>query len=80
MLLQMAAGDERVVITSDKDFGELVFVHAIRCPGVVLIPVALADESDRVAYVRSVWPLVLSRLPGSFVTITTSGVRARPLP
>jgi predicted nuclease of predicted toxin-antitoxin system len=79
-VLRMAANDARVVVTSDKDFGELVFVHAIACPGVVLIRVALALETDRVAYVRSVWPLLLSRLPGSFVTITTSGVRARPLP
>jgi predicted nuclease of predicted toxin-antitoxin system len=79
-VLRMAANDGRVVVTSDKDFGELVFVHAIPCPGVVLIRVALARETDRVAHVRSVWPAVLSRLPGSFLTITTSGVRARPLP
>jgi predicted nuclease of predicted toxin-antitoxin system len=79
-VLRMAAGDGRVIVTSDKDFGELVFVHAVPCPGVVLIRVALAHEADRVARVRSVWPAVLSRLPGSFVTITTSRVRARPLP
>lgn len=79
-VLQSAAADDRIVITSDKDFGELVFVHAIRCPGVVLIRLAQANEADRVVFVRSVWPLVLSRLPGSFVTITPSGVRARPLP
>ncbi len=79
-VLRMAAAEDRVLITSDKDFGELVFVHAIRCPGVVLIRVALADETDRVARFRSVWPTVLSRLPGSFVTITAWGVRARPLP
>jgi hypothetical protein len=46
----------------------------------VLLRVARADESERVEHVRSVWPTVLSRLPGSFVTITTWGVRARPLP
>ncbi len=79
-ILRRAEAEVRVVITSDKDFGELVFVHAIRCPGVVLLRVALADESDRLARVRSAWPTVLSRLPGSFVTITNSGVRARPLP
>ena len=79
-VLRTAAADGVVVVTADKDFGELVFVHSIRCPGVVLIRVALAHETDRVAWVRSVWPRVLSRLPGSFVTITTSGVRARPLP
>jgi predicted nuclease of predicted toxin-antitoxin system len=78
-VLRMAADDGRVVVTSDKDFGELVIIHRIACPGVVLIRVALADESDRVAYLRSVWPTVLSRLPGSFVTVSTSGVRARPI-
>lgn len=49
-VLLMAASDQGVVIISDKDFGELVFVHKIPCPGVVLIRVALADEADRVAY------------------------------
>lgn len=78
-VLRMSAADGRVVVTSDKDFGELVFVHGIACPGVVLIRLALANERDRVGHVRSVWPVVLSRLPGSFVTISTSGVRARPI-
>lgn len=78
-VLRMAASESRVVLTADKDFGELVFVHAIPCPGVVLVRVSLAEEADRVAHVRSVWTTVLSRLPGSFVTITSSGVRARPL-
>jgi hypothetical protein len=55
-VLRMAANDGRVVVTADKDFGELVFVHAIACPGVVLIRVALSDESDRVTHVKSVWP------------------------
>ncbi|MEX2170356.1 MAG: DUF5615 family PIN-like protein [Pirellulales bacterium] len=79
-VLRMAADDQRIVVTSDKGFGELVFVHGIACPGIVLIRVALADEKDRVAYVRSLWPTVLSRLSGSFVTITASGIRARPMP
>lgn len=78
-VLRMAADDDRVVITADKDFGELVFVHGIPCPGVILIRIAMAHEADRVAHVRSVWPTVLSRLPGSFVTVTAAGVRVRPL-
>jgi predicted nuclease of predicted toxin-antitoxin system len=78
-VLRRAAADGRVVITADKDFGELVFSHGIDCPGVVLIRIALADETERVAHLRSVWPTVMSRLPGSFVTVTASRVRARPL-
>ena len=78
-VLKSAANDGRIVVTSDKDFGELVFVYGIACLGVILIRVALADETDRVAYVRSVWPIVMSRLPGSFITITVSGIRVRPI-
>ena len=79
-VLAVALAETRVLLTFDKDFGELVFVHGIACPGVILIRVALADEIDRVAFVSSVWSTVLSRLPGSFLTISVAGVRARPLP
>jgi hypothetical protein len=48
-VLRMAADDGRVVVTADKDFGELVFVHQIACPGVVLVRVGLEDETDRVS-------------------------------
>ena len=78
-VLRSAADDQRVIITADKDFGELVFVHGIACPGVILMRVTITDEADRVAYVRSVWPTIMSRLPGSFITITLSGIRARPI-
>src|SRR5688572_22279154 len=78
-VLRKAAGEDRILITSDKDFGELVFVYRIPCPGVILIRIALANETDRVAHARSVWPTVLSRLPGSFVTVTASTIRARPI-
>lgn len=78
-VLRRAAADGRIVVTADKDFGELVFVHAIDTPGVVLIRVAMAAESDRVAFVRAAWSTVMSRLPSSFITIDASGVRARPI-
>jgi predicted nuclease of predicted toxin-antitoxin system len=32
-LLRMAAGEQRIMMTSDKGFGELVFVHSIACRG-----------------------------------------------
>jgi predicted nuclease of predicted toxin-antitoxin system len=78
-VLQMAAADDRVVLTADKDFGERIFVHRIPCPGVILIRIALADESDRVAHLRTALPTLLARLPGSFITVTASAIRVRPL-
>lgn len=78
-VLEMAARDGWVVITADKDFGELVFVHQLDTPGVVLIRLAYPDETERVAHIRRVWPVVITRLPGSFITITPSQIRVRPI-
>ena len=79
-VLRRAADEQRIVITADKDFGELVFVHQIACPGIILVRIALANETDRVARLESAWPIALSRLPGSFVTVTATTIRARPIP
>lgn len=78
-VLRDAAADGRIVITSDKDFGELVFSHRIETPGVVLLRVDLPAEADRILFVESVLQLILQRLPGSFITVTLGGVRARPI-
>src|SRR4051812_17920753 len=61
-VLRMAASQDRVVITADKDFGGLVFVYSITCPGVVLMRIDAAAEADRVAIAKAAWALVMSRL------------------
>ena len=78
-VLRRAAGEGRVVLTADKDFGELVFVHRVACPGVILLRIALPHEVDRVRRLDAAWPAILSRLPGSFITVTADAVRVRPL-
>ena len=79
-ILKDAAADDRVVVTADKGFGDLIFLHAIAAPGVVLVRLPMADERDRVAHLDKHWPTVMSRLPGHFVTVTAFGVRARRIP
>lgn len=78
-LLTAAARDDRIVITADKDFGELVIRYRIPCPAVVLIRIDIDDEQSKVAYLASVWPAVISRLPGNFVTVKVGSIRSRRL-
>jgi predicted nuclease of predicted toxin-antitoxin system len=78
-LLRQAAQQNRVVVTADKDFGELVFVHRIRCPGVILLRVNAPDEHAVVEHLEPIWPAILSRLPGSFITVTSQSTRVRPI-
>ena len=79
-VLRGAAAEGRVVLTADTDFGELVFLHAIPAPGVVLLRLPQADEADRVAWVERLWPEVMAHLPGRFVTVSHAGVRQRAIP
>lgn len=78
-VLQNAVIDDRIVITADKDFGELVFAYGIPARGVILVRLDYANESDRVEHLRSVWSAAIARLPGAFVTITNTSIRVRPI-
>ena len=77
-ILTLALNEERVLITNDKDFGELVYRSRQTHHGVLLL--RLRDESsiNRVRVVESVLERYGNRLPNHFVVATESRVRVRP--
>jgi predicted nuclease of predicted toxin-antitoxin system len=79
-ILRLAATDSRVVLTADKDFGELCFRRLIVCSGVVLLRLGAAAESERVETFRQFWPLIEANATGNFHVVTDSGIRRSPLP
>lgn len=78
-ILARAVAEERIVVTNDKDFGELVFRSGQEHHGVLLL--RLQDESvaNRVRVVTSVLAEHAVRLPGSFTVATDHNIRIRPL-
>lgn len=78
-VLQLAATEGRILVTSDKDFGELVFRLGVVTPGVVLIRIQARTEAERAEILLRWWPRIEGRLPGSFVTVGERSVRVRPL-
>jgi predicted nuclease of predicted toxin-antitoxin system len=74
-VLQMAADQERVLLTEDKDFGELVVRLKLPVYGIVLLRMNPADSRSKLARVRHLLQHHTDRLPGSFVVL--SGTRAR---
>ena len=77
-ILTLASSETRILITNDKDFGELVFRTGQTHHGVLLL--RLRDESarNRVRVVQSVLERYADRLPGHFVVASEGGVRVRP--
>ena len=76
-ILKLAAHDQRIVVTNDKDFGELVFRSGRAHAGVVLL--RLADEShpNRVRLINEVYARHQHQLAGAFTVATEQTIRIR---
>jgi predicted nuclease of predicted toxin-antitoxin system len=80
IVLQRAAAEERILLTEDKDFGELVVRLGLPAHGIVLLRLNPADTSLKLARLRDVLQQDTSRLPHHFVVVDEDKARFRPLP
>jgi predicted nuclease of predicted toxin-antitoxin system len=79
-VLKLAATGARILITEDRDFGDLVVRQRLNVAGVILLEldrVSNEMEADRVASVVATY---LDRLTYNLVVIEPARVRVRPLP
>ncbi|MCB9422050.1 MAG: DUF5615 family PIN-like protein [Ardenticatenaceae bacterium] len=77
-ILQRAFAEERIVVTNDKDFGELIFRRREPHHGVVLL--RLQDESgeNRLQVMKALMEQYSEQLPERFAVVTEKNVRFRP--
>ena len=73
--LRQAQADGRLILTADKDFGELVFRDHLNSAGVVLLRMEDRTVQQRLARLRSVWSVVEANPAGKFIVITDRKVR-----
>lgn len=76
-ILDKACADHYVVVTNDKDFGELVYRSGHAHAGIVLLRLRDESASNRVAVLRSVLKQHANDLVGNFVVATDSQIRVR---
>jgi predicted nuclease of predicted toxin-antitoxin system len=79
-ILTLALNEVRVLITNDKDFGELVFRSGQTHHGVLLLRLHDESSTNRVRVVGFVLERYADRLLNYFVVATESRVRIRPAP
>jgi predicted nuclease of predicted toxin-antitoxin system len=78
--MTVAWRDGRVVLTSDRDYGDLVFRHRLPSRGVIYLRLDALPVPDRVRRLEAVWADIESEAAGRFVTVTEKRVRVRDLP
>jgi predicted nuclease of predicted toxin-antitoxin system len=77
-VLLLAESQGALLLTSDKDFGELVFRQRLLHSGVILFRLAGLPSEVKGKILVSVLQTHASELPGAFTVIRPRSVRIRP--
>src|SRR5688572_16883290 len=77
--LSRAEADQRLIVTCDKDFGELIFRDGLNSHGVVLLRLEDLTIPERVVRCEAAWSVVDANPDSKFIVITPKKVRVRPL-
>jgi predicted nuclease of predicted toxin-antitoxin system len=79
-VLNEADSDDRVLITEDRDFGELVVRQRLKVRGIILLELDRLSSAAEAELVAEVIRMHGNRLTGNLVVIEPARVRLRPLP
>ncbi len=75
-VLSIARGERRILITNDRDFGELIFRQRLDHAGVILFRLGDEDLPTKVAWLKHVLTDHADQLK-HFLVVTERGVRVR---
>ena len=76
-VLSIAYKEKRVLITNDKDFGELVFKDKKGSHGVILIRMPFNTTEEKIIKLDQVLKAKATRIIKAFTVVTESKVRIR---
>ena len=79
-VMRLARAEGRLLLTEDKDFGELVFRHAWPIPGVVPLRIDPARHALKLQRLRAAIDRFGSSLLGGYTVVEESRLRSRPMP
>ena len=74
-ILQIANAEERIIITMDKDFGELVFRLQLPHRGILLI--RIEEDQQRISYVAQAITTYYSDMLNKFSVINEKKLRIK---
>lgn len=77
--LTLAESEQRLVVTADKDFGELIFRDQLNSHGVILLRLHDLAICERLTRLQEVWSVIEANPGGRFIVVTGQRVRVRPL-
>ncbi len=74
-VIKKASQQNRILITNDKDFDELVFREKKQHKGVILLRLEDERAANKIAVLKQLLEKYESSLPGHFIVVTETTVR-----
>lgn len=78
-LLNLANREKRILLTNDKDFGELMFLQKKAATGIVLFRIKGQSSRDKTRQIETLLNDHESKLAGCFVVISKNRFRFIPM-
>lgn len=79
ILVDIARKEERIILTYDLDFGEILFREQIMCEGVILLRCKQLTRPERVAWFQYWWPELEKKVTNHFIVVRNNRFRVRSL-
>jgi len=78
-VIKLANCESRILITNDKDFGELIFRQGRITQGILLIRAVNEESSNKLKLVKEVLEKAKNKLEGNFMVVNEVGIRIRKI-
>ncbi len=76
-VLDIAHKEQRIILTNDKDFGELVFLGTQKHSGIILFRFNDEQVSNKISVLKYLFTNYLDKLEGSFIVLESKKIRIR---
>lgn len=76
-IIALALSEDRIIVTNDKDFGELVYRSGWEHCGIVLLRLRDERAENKIRVIKVVLNRVGERLQNHYVVATEAGIRVR---
>ncbi len=80
-IAQLSLRPPRIILTEDKDFGNLIFEHGVEVTGVIFLRFLNTERNLIISEVLNFLKTqTLESLSGNFITITPNNIRVKKIP
>jgi predicted nuclease of predicted toxin-antitoxin system len=76
-VLEKAVQEDRIVITNDKDFGDLIFLNQLPHKGVVLLRFRTEEVETKIKFLKSFLENYSNKIANKFTVIDEAKIRIR---